>query len=95
VNDGFNLEEGGKSGAAAILHYLSNLEMGIRRQIFVALISEKYRTMDNMAAFNNSVNLVLNPKNMDDFGAIIKRGLDENAAFYYIYKEIFKKMGQL
>lgn len=95
MNDGFNLEESGKSGAAAILHYLANLEMGIRRQIFVALISEKYRTMDNMAAFNNSVNLVLNPKNMDDFEAIIKRGLDDNTAFYHVYKETLKKMGQL
>jgi CheY-like chemotaxis protein len=95
LNDGFNVDESGKSGAAAVLHYLSNLEMGIRRQIFIVLVSESYRTMDNMAAFNKSVNLVINPKNMDDFGGIIKRSLDDNIAFYHVYKETLKKIGRI
>jgi DNA-binding NtrC family response regulator len=95
LNEGFNVEEGGKSGAAAILHYLVNLEMSIRRQIFLVLVSDKYRTMDNMAAFHKSVNLVVNPKNLDDFATIIKRGLDDNAAFYHVYRETLKKVGRL
>jgi CheY-like chemotaxis protein len=95
MNDAFNTEEDGKSGAAAILHYLANLEMSVRRKIFIVLISEKHRTMDNMAAFNKSVNLVLNPKNMDDFGTIIKRGLEDNTAFYHVFKDTQKQMGRL
>ncbi len=78
-----------------VLAYLANLAMHTRRQIFVILVSEKYRTMDNMAAFNKSVNIVVNPKNMDDVGTIIKGGIADNAAFYHVFKETLKKMGRI
>jgi len=77
-----------------VLQYLEGLSMGIRRDMFVALISGRFRSMDNMAAFNKSVNLVINTKNIDDAGTILKRGISENAAFYRVYKETLKKMGK-
>jgi len=80
--------------ANEVLKYLANLNMSIRRQIFVTMISNTFRTMDNMAAFNNSVNLVINTKNIDDAGQIIKRGIAENAAFYHVLKETLKKKGR-
>ena len=36
-----------------VLQYLESLNMTTRRRFFVALVSEKYRTMDNMAAFQS------------------------------------------
>ncbi len=78
-----------------VLVYLENLAMHTRRQIFVVLVSDKYRTMDNMAAFNRSVNVVINPTNLDDIGTIIKGGLVDNVAFYHVFKETLKKMGRL
>ena len=77
-----------------VLQYLENLSMVTRRDIFVALVSERFRSMDNMAAFNKSVNLVINTKNIDDVGTILKRGVSENNAFYRVYKETLKKMGK-
>lgn len=77
-----------------VLHYLADLNMSVRRQLFVILISDNFRTMDNMAAFNNSVNLVINTKNIDDAGQIIKRGIADNAAFYHVFKETLKKKGR-
>ena len=77
-----------------VLQYLESLPMGTRRDMFVALVSGRFRSMDNMAAFNKSVNLVINTKNIDDVGTILKRGVSENAAFYRIYKETMKKMGK-
>ena len=77
-----------------VLQYLEGLSMGIRRDMFVALVSGRFRSMDNMAAFNKSVNLVINTKNIDDVGTILKRGVSENAAFYRIFKESLQKLGK-
>ena len=77
-----------------ILRYLEDLGMATRRKIFVALITSRYRTMDNMAAFNKSVNMVINTKNMDDVAMILKRGISENASFYFVFKETLKKEGR-
>lgn len=91
VNENF---EGAGQGNGVLI-YLENLAMHTRRNIFVALISDKYRTMDNMAAFNRSVNIVINPKNMDDIGTIIKGGIADNTAFYHVFKETLKKTGRI
>jgi CheY-like chemotaxis protein len=77
-----------------LLHYLKNLNMTTRRRIFVALVSEKYRTMDNMAAFNRSVNIVINIKSIGDTGKIIKQGVADNRAFYHVFQETLQKMGK-
>jgi response regulator RpfG family c-di-GMP phosphodiesterase len=80
--------------ANEVLQYLENLNMTTRRRFFVALVSEKYRTMDNVAAFNRSVNLVINIKSIEDTGKIIKQGLADNKAFYHIFQETLQKMGK-
>jgi CheY-like chemotaxis protein len=78
-----------------VLRYLESLSMATRRDTFVALITERFRSMDNMAAFNKSVNLVINTKNIDDVGTILNRGVSENAAFYRIFKESLQKLGKV
>jgi CheY-like chemotaxis protein len=77
-----------------VLQYLENLNMTTRRRFFVALISEKFRTTDNMAAFNRSVNIVINLKNIEDVGKIIKQGVSDNRVFYHIFQETLQKMGK-
>jgi len=68
--------------------------METRRQMFVALISERFRTSDNMAAFNKSVNVVINLKNANEFDKIIRRAVTDNEAFYKIFNEAMKKAGR-
>jgi CheY-like chemotaxis protein len=77
-----------------LLGYLENLKMATRRRLFVALISERYRTMDNMAAFNRSVNIVIHPGSIDHAGPIIGAGVADNKAFYRIFDETLQKMGR-
>ena len=77
-----------------VLQYLENLNMATRRRTFVALVSEKYRTMDNMAAFNRSVNIVINLKSIEDAAKIVKQGVADNRAFYHIFQETLQKMGK-
>jgi ActR/RegA family two-component response regulator len=92
VNENFGADQEGNT----VLNYLDSLNMSTRRQIFVALISNQFHTADNMAAFNKSVNLIVNTGNMDDdIGTIIKRGVADNDAFYYVFKEILRKKGKI
>jgi hypothetical protein len=63
--------------------------------MFVALISDRYRTMDNMMALNKSANLVINSKNIDDIGKILSRGITDNEFFYRVFKETLKEVGKI
>lgn len=77
-----------------VLNYLAGLSMSVRRQIFVAMVTERFRTMDDMAAFTRSVNITINLKNLDDAGTIIKGGVADNRAFYHVFRETLKKAGR-
>ena len=79
----------------SVLIYLQRLPMGIRRNIFVALISDNLRTKDDMAAFNKSVNLIINKKNLSDFSMILKRAVTENDLFFKIFRETLKDEGRI
>jgi predicted Zn finger-like uncharacterized protein len=78
-----------------IIIYVERLPMSTRRSMFVAMISNRYRTMDNMMAFNKSVNLIINTKNIDDIGKILSRSITDNELFYRIYKESLKETGRI
>ncbi len=61
VNESFDTNNPDANG---VLIYLERLGMSVRRNIFVAMISNRYRTMDNMMAFHDSVNLIVNIKTL-------------------------------
>jgi DNA-binding NtrC family response regulator len=92
INDCFDTTT---SHENSVLQYLESLSMTVRRDMFVALVTERFRSMDNMAAFNKSVNLVINTKNIDDARTIIKRGISENTAFYRVFRESMQKTGKI
>ena len=77
-----------------ILTYLNDMVMSVRRNFFVALITKRFRTMDNVAAFNKSVNVVIHLKNLDEIAKILRRAIDENLAFYGIFQESQVKTGK-
>ena len=81
--------------ANGVLIYLERLQMAVRRSIFVAMISTRYRTMDNMMAFHASVNLIVNIKNIDDIAKILGRAITDMEMFYRVYKETLKETGRI
>lgn len=81
--------------ANGVLIYLQRLNMHVRRNIFVALLTERYNTIDNMAAFLKSVNMMINLKDIKNFDRILARGINENDLFYTVYKESLKKLGRI
>lgn len=91
VDENFDTKNPDSNG---VLIYLERLTMGVRRQIFVAMISSRYRTMDNMMAFHASVNLIVNIKNIEDIGKILSRGITDTELFYRVFKETLKETGR-
>ena len=77
-----------------ILNYLNHLSMFVRRKIFVVLIGEGLRTMDNMAAFAMSANLVVSLNDLDKLSIILKRAVSDNEKFYKVFFDTLKEVGK-
>lgn len=73
--------------ANAVLIYLERQAMETRRNTFVTLLTTRFRTMDHMTAFQKSVNMILNLRNIDDFDKILQRGMADYGLFYKVFKE--------
>ncbi|MBA3036825.1 MAG: hypothetical protein FP814_10070 [Desulfobacterium sp.] len=81
--------------ANPIMFNLERLPIATRRDIFVALLSDRFRTMDNMTAFQKSVNIIINSNNIKDFGKIFSRGLTDHEFFYKVFRDAMKKTGRV
>jgi len=90
INESFDAPDPESNG---ILIYLERLQMDVRRNIFVGLLTRRFATMDNMAAFLKSVNITINMDDIDKIDRILGRGISEFELFYAIYKDSAKKMG--
>lgn len=77
-----------------ILNYLNNMSMPARRLIFLALMSEEYKTMDNIMAYSVSANAVINTKDVQKLTPILKKGISEYNKFYKVYLETLVKVGK-
>lgn len=84
VNEFFDTRD---PDANPVLIYLERLYMETRRDIFVTLLTTRFRTMDLMTAFQKSVNMILNVRNIDDFDKIIQRGMADFSLFYKVFRE--------
>ena len=92
VNENFDTKSPDTNG---ILIYLQRLDMTTRRNMIVALLTNRYRTMDNMMAFMKSVNMIINISDIDSFDKILTLGIGEHDFFYRIFFESLKKIGRI
>ncbi|MCX5879231.1 MAG: zinc-ribbon domain-containing protein [Deltaproteobacteria bacterium] len=79
---------------SVIVNYLNRLSMSVRRKIFLALISDNYKTMDNMMAFAMSANVVVNSKDIEKLHLILKKAVSENERFYKIFMDTLVETGK-
>jgi len=77
-----------------IINYLNHLSMSVRRGIYLALISNRFKTMDNMMAFAMSANLVVNPEDLPNIQLILKKSTSENEKFYKVFMDALKEAGK-
>jgi len=92
LSDGFN---GSELKNSPVINHLNRLSMSIRRKIFLALVSYDFKTMDNMMAFALSANVVINPKEMDRFAAILKKAITDNDKFYKVFLDTLAEVGKV
>jgi len=86
--DGQNLER------SPITNYLNHLSMSVRRKTFLVLLSQKFKTMDNMTAFGESANLVVNPDDLSSLPLILKKAISDNEKFYKVFMDTIKEVGK-
>ncbi|MBF0232444.1 MAG: zinc-ribbon domain-containing protein [Desulfamplus sp.] len=84
-----------RRGYRNIMEYLNELDMMSRRKIVVLLISKSMHTMDNMAAFNASVNQIINYKQVNSMESLLQRTIIEHDQFYSVYNETLRKLGKM
>ena len=63
------------------------MPMVTRRNIFFALVGTNFKSLNNMQAYQKSANAVINEKDLDKLGDILKKSISENEIFYKVYKE--------
>lgn len=78
----------------AVMNYLSPLPMSQRRDSFICLLGTSFKTLDAMQAFAQSVHLVVNPSDLPNLTAILKKGLAEFDATYKIYRNTLEALGE-
>ncbi len=92
VNETF---DGSDPDSNGILIFLERLNMAVRRHIYVGMLTKRYATKDNMAAFLKSVNVTINSRDVNSIDRILSRGINENELFYTVYKESMKRAGRI
>ena len=89
--DGF---EGQEVESSPVRNYLNHLSMLSRRRIFLILMSDRFKTMDDMMAYSLSANLLINNKDSDKLSEIIKRGISEYQKFYKVFSDTLVEVGK-
>jgi hypothetical protein len=77
-----------------VLHFLNHLSMSVRRRMFVAIVGNNFKTMDQMTAFALSANLVINKKDLGRLSMIMQRAISQNERFYKVFMEIYRETGK-
>jgi len=76
------------------LHYFAPLSMAQRRTSMVVLIGPSFKTLDAMQAFGQSVQLVVNPADLPNLTAIMKKSWAEFGMQYCVYKSVVATLNE-
>lgn len=77
-----------------LLAHVAQMNMDTRRKMFVLLLGKNFKTLDNMTAFLNSVNMVMNTSDFSNFELILRKAMKENDAFYAVFKKLMVETGK-
>jgi len=73
---------------------MNHLSMSQRRRTVLAMMSDKFRTMDEMLAYAVSANVVINPKDIEKIPTVLKRAVSDHERFYKVFTEILGEVGK-
>ena len=78
-----------------VLRYLQPMPMSTRRSIFVMLISNQVKTLDNLTAFAKSVNSVISANDIQKVKLVLERAMADHRRFYKVYLDSIDALGVL
>lgn len=78
----------------ALLRAIQWMPMTLRRYMFVALLGREGKTFDNMMAFAQSVNVVVNVNDLPQLRGILQKGLADNEQFYRVFRQVLQEAGK-
>ncbi|KWT81168.1 response regulator [Candidatus Magnetominusculus xianensis] len=85
---------GGNPESNEVLEFIQSMPMSARRKIFVVLAGASYTTNDNMKAYSESANVVINEADMREFKQVLKKSVTANNMFYKVYNEMLRAVGK-
>jgi hypothetical protein len=77
-----------------VAEYLAGLNMNIRREMFVVLIGQRFKTADHLQAFKESVNLILHPDDLPQLPTFLARAMTDHQRFYKVFTECLVEAGK-
>lgn len=83
-----------KKGTQRILNRMNTIDMSLRRQICLVLISSRYNSNDNMAALHASVNNIIHMDDISHLDSFLSQILLDHKNFYIVYNESLKQTGK-
>ncbi len=90
-NDDFNVFvmdetfEGERSEKEILIQFIQQMPIYLRRNCFVCILSEDLRSLDNMAAFTQCANLIINVRDLGRAETIMQRAIKEYKGFYKVF----------
>ncbi len=82
-------------GVKRIIEKLNTIDMSLRRQICLVLLSKQLNTNDNMSALHASVNSVIHVDDMAHFTDLLHKTLTDHKNFYTVFNASLKLTGQV
>jgi hypothetical protein len=80
--------------SSPVMNYLNHLSMSVRRKIFLMLLSERFKTIDNLMAFTLSADLVVNPADLSKLNLILSKAIPDHEKFYKVFIDALKDTGK-
>ncbi len=77
-----------------LLQLLQSMPMTARRYMLVALLGSEFKTLDNMTAFSQSVNAVVNYNDVAQVKAVFERAIAENDQFLRVIRTVLQEAGR-
>jgi hypothetical protein len=78
----------------SIAVFLAGLNMYIRRQMFIVLIGQRFKTADHLQAFMESANLIIHPDDLPQLATFLTQGMRDHERFYKVFTECLLEAGK-
>lgn len=78
-----------------VMEFINQLNMMIRRDMFIVIIGDRLKTLDPMLAYSMSVETVINKKDLSRFSNIVSNAMRQKQTFYKAFIETMQELGKI